>query len=102
MDLINEYNKFLDSQCPWTHYVCNVCNYSVTHPLNYCYKCPNKIIHTKVTWLDHIKFSLNNGCIGLYTEYSELKDKVKYPNEEYWILLKHLRIRLKGMENDVS
>ena len=92
-DLIEKYDRFLDSKCPWTHYVCGSCNFWATHPLSYCPKCPGNIYQIQYTWLQHLRMQLNKSNI-IHHNFYQAAIQVDYPSEEYYMLHKHLQSRL--------
>jgi hypothetical protein len=49
------YKQYLTSLSPYNSLVCNLCGWYYSHPLNYCVKCPGKIIKVQLTVLGNNK-----------------------------------------------
>lgn len=92
--LLKKYDEFLNSECPWSHFICNGCKLWSTHPLNYCSQCPGRIINKKVTWLEHIRlYKDKNHILDSCISHAHLKN-TEYPSNNYWELVEHLRNKL--------
>ena len=99
--LKNLYYEFLNTPVSYNSLVCNSCGYRDGHPINYCIKCPGKIVRFKPTYWEDFTYKVEHN--HLIYEYSSdfrkwLGDTPDVPDREElsrlccgWI--KYLRYR---------
>lgn len=107
LDFIKElYKKYLLSNSKYLRRVCNKCGWMYSHPLNYCAKCPGRIIYIKPIILDEIKQYLpQDGMIRMFLAgFGEFYEDntgttfpygdFEYPSKNYYDLRNILMIML--------
>jgi hypothetical protein len=54
------YQRFLDSPCPYTIQLCPDCRLTYSHPMIFCKECPGKIVDFKGTWRKYTEVKLEH------------------------------------------
>lgn len=100
------YREYLLSQSKYERKICDGCGWIYSHPLNYCVKCPGRIISAKLTIVDEIKQRLvqdrllRDFIAGFSVFYEEKTgqsfpfDRFSYPKDDYYELTNELRLLL--------
>lgn len=108
------YRDFLESVSPCESCVCDSCGWIYSHPLNYCAKCPGKIMRAKLRNLDRIKFTLEKDrllCdyLAEFANFYEQQTGNKFPfnaymysSHDYYDLTNVLRERLGRRPVDLA
>lgn len=101
------YKNYLLSTSKHDRLVCDNCGYLYSHPLNYCVKCPGKIVSVKPLIIGEIdklfkQEKMISHFFGGFSEYYEEKtgkpfpyEVTEYPSDYYYELSKILRELLK-------
>lgn len=108
------YEQYLNSTNTYGVLVCDSCGWIYSHPINYCVKCPGKIVKTNLVILDEVKAYLKQNHIfsDYIYEFSKFYEQktgttfpykfFEYPSKNYWDLTNVLYKMLGKPEVDID